>query len=156
DHGFDIFHTAVNMTNVLAAAGVPDLTNNTKVRAITSGPAVDIYINLAGREPGGTVLAADYPTIQQQIVNALNAAVDSNATYTLGGAAPIFDKIYTRPLPSGPSDPPLGRGTAPFVGQDSGDVVALLKVGYNFDGIQTPVVQRQGDAPSATPILSVP
>ena len=32
----------------------------------------------------------------------------------------------------------------------------MLTVGYNFDGTQSPVVQRLGDAPSTSPILSVP
>jgi predicted AlkP superfamily pyrophosphatase or phosphodiesterase len=32
----------------------------------------------------------------------------------------------------------------------------MLTVGYNFDGTQSPVVQRLGDAPSGTPVLSVP
>jgi predicted AlkP superfamily pyrophosphatase or phosphodiesterase len=31
-----------------------------------------------------------------------------------------------------------------------------MKPGYNFDGTQNPVVLRQGDSASATPVLSVP
>jgi predicted AlkP superfamily pyrophosphatase or phosphodiesterase len=31
----------------------------------------------------------------------------------------------------------------------------MLTDGYNFDGTQNPVVQRQGDAPSTAPVLSV-
>jgi hypothetical protein len=51
----------------------------------------------------------------------------------------------------------LGEGQASeFIGQDSGDVFALLMVGYNFDGTQNPVVRRQGDPVTDTPILSVP
>jgi hypothetical protein len=42
------------------------------------------------------------------------------------------------------------------IGQDSGDVYALLTVGYNFDGAQSPVVIRQGDPVAAVPVLSVP
>ena len=33
-----------------------------------------------------------------------------------------------------------------FIGQDSGDVFAMMTSGYNFDGTQFPVVQRLGDA----------
>jgi predicted AlkP superfamily phosphohydrolase/phosphomutase len=51
DHGFDIFHTAVNMTAFLASQGFEPA----RVRAITSGSAVNLYINLQGREPNGTV-----------------------------------------------------------------------------------------------------
>jgi len=156
DHGFEIFHTAVNMNALLAASGFPSV----KVRAVTSGPAVNSYVNLQGREPTGTVTRAEYVMLQQQIVGILQAFVDTNPAYTLGASSvPVFDKIYPRPLPADINDPSFGRGTSEFVGQDSGDVYALLTVGYNFDGIQTPVVIRQGDAaptPPAAPILSLP
>ena len=44
------------------------------------------------------------------------------------------------------------------VGQDSGDVLALMVEGYNFDGIQAPGVARLGDAPfdASTTLFSVP
>jgi hypothetical protein len=43
------------------------------------------------------------------------------------------------------------------IGQDSGDVVALMAEGYNFDGTQSPVVRRLGDDPSVTSVVySVP
>jgi hypothetical protein len=66
----------------------------------------------------------------------------------------MFDKVYTRPASLG--DPDFGRRTSAFIGQDSGDVFALLSVGYNFDGTQNPVVIRLGDAASQAPVLSVP
>jgi hypothetical protein len=151
DHGFDPFHTAVNMTALLNQSGIP----SDQVRAITSGPAVNLYINLAGREPNGTVSATQYVALQNQIAALLRNYVDPNPTYN-GGVLNVFDKVYTRPLPLGPGDPPLGRGTSDFIGQDSGDVFAMMRTGYNFDGTQSPVVQRLGDSPSATPVLSVP
>ncbi len=152
DHGFAPFHTAVNLNNFLSNSGF----DNTKVRAITSGPAVNVYINLQGREPNGTVSPEEYVTLQQQIVNALAGLVDSNPNYTLGSSSvPIFDKIYSRPVPSDPRDPSFGLDTNEFIGQDSGDVFALLKLGYNFDGTQNPPVQRLGDATAANPVLSV-
>jgi phosphodiesterase/alkaline phosphatase D-like protein len=44
-----------------------------------------------------------------------------------------------------------------FIGQDTGDVFALLKTGYNFDGTQSTPVIRTGDtAPASTAVLSVP
>jgi len=58
DHGFAPFHTAVNINNFLQDRGF----DNTKVRAVTSGPAVNIYINLQGREPNGTVSPEEYVT----------------------------------------------------------------------------------------------
>jgi hypothetical protein len=152
DHGFDPFHTAVSMTNLLASAGIP----STKVKAVTSGPAVNLYINLMGRESGGTVAPAEFITLQQQLVQLLSNFRDANPTYTGKRWQPVFDKVYARPLPADPNDPSFGRGTDEFIGQDSGDVFAMLTTGYNFDGTQIPVVQRLGDAPATSPALSVP
>jgi predicted AlkP superfamily pyrophosphatase or phosphodiesterase len=44
------------------------------------------------------------------------------------------------------------------IGQDFGDVFALMAPGYNFDGIQNPGVARLGDAPfnAATTTVSMP
>jgi len=152
DHGFATFHTSVDMTNLLKSNGF----DSTKVRAITSGPAANIYINLQGREPNGTVSPEEYVTLQQQIIQVLKGFTDTNPNYTQGsGNAPIFDKIYSRPVPANSNDPSFGLGTTEFIGQDAGDVLALLSEGYNFDGIQTPVVQRLGDASSSTSVLSV-
>ncbi len=152
DHGFAPFHTAVNLNNYLNSLGF----DNKKVRAITSGPAVNVYINLQGREPDGTVSREEYVTLQQDIVDALAKFADTNPNYTLGsGSEPVFDKIYRRPV-SDPNDSSFGLETNEFIGQDSGDVFALMKLGYNFDGTQNPVVQRLGDASSNSPIFSVP
>src|SRR5262245_25853823 len=153
DHGFAPFHTAVNMTSFLASRGF----DPAKVRAITSGPAANIYINLQGREPNGTVTPGEYVTLQQQLVAALTEFGDTNPVYAAGQArVPVFDKVFARPVPADLGDPSFGRGTSEVIGQDSGDVFAMLTVGYNFDGTQTPAVIRSGD-PAATPvILSVP
>jgi predicted AlkP superfamily pyrophosphatase or phosphodiesterase len=153
DHGFEIFHTAVSMSNLLAPLNIP----NTKLRFVTSGPALNVYINLMGREPGGIVTPAEYRTLQQQIVNVLSAASDTNTIYTLGApSVPVFDKIYPRPLPADDNDPTFGRGISEFVGQDSGDVSSILTAGYNFDGVQNPVVNRSGDPVNGSPVLSLP
>jgi predicted AlkP superfamily pyrophosphatase or phosphodiesterase len=160
DHGFSTFHTAVNINNYLASKGF----NTSQVRAVTSGPAANIYINLQGREPNGTVSRADYVTLQQQIVQALNDLVDTNPNYVTGGSQKIFDKIYPRPLkrvdPNDPNsavdltDPGFGLRTGEFVGQDTGDVFAIMSDGYNFDGTQNPVVTRLGDTSNS--VFSVP
>src|SRR5262245_66134445 len=64
DHGMAPFHTAVNMTNIvnqlvlpnvntaLTAAGLPTITS-ASLRAVSTGPAVNVYLNLAGRDPSG-------------------------------------------------------------------------------------------------------
>lgn len=110
-----------------------------------------------GREPNGTVPREEYVVLQQQIAQALRELVDENPNYTNGQAkVPVFDKIYSRPLPPNIADPSFGRGTDQFIAQDSGDVFAMLTVGYNFDGTQNPAVLRLGDPASASPILSLP
>jgi predicted AlkP superfamily pyrophosphatase or phosphodiesterase len=147
DHGMAPFHTAVNITNLLANSGF----DSTKVRAYTTGPAANIYLNLQNRESGGTVSPSDYSALQQQIVTALNNTADDNSAYnrSLGRDKRIFDIIVKRPGNDG-----LGQNA--LIGQDSGDVFAILKPGYNFDGTQSPVVLRQGDPASSTPVFSVP
>jgi predicted AlkP superfamily pyrophosphatase or phosphodiesterase len=124
DHGFEEFHTAVSINNFLAAAGF-DLS---QVRAVTSSPAVNFYINLQGRGPGGTVNPQQYLTLQQRLVTALQAFADTNPNYTLGApSVHVFDKVYTRPAVLG--DANFGHETGPFIGLDSGDVSALLTLG---------------------------
>lgn len=153
DHGFDPFHTAVSMNALLASAGIP----SSKVRAVTSGPAVNIYINLAGREPNGTVTPSEYVLLQGQVVELLRGLTDTNPAYALSRRpVPVFDKVFKRPVPADLNDPAFGRSTTEVIGQDSGDVFALLATGYNFDGTQSPVVNRLGDTGSAPAIFSVP
>ena len=151
DHGFAPFHTAVDLTTLLKNNGI----DSTKVRAVTSGPAANLYINLKGREPDGIVTPEEYIVLQQQIVKILEDLAETNPNYARRDT-PIFDKIYARPIPSNVNDPSFGVGTNQFIGQDSGDVFATMAEGYNFDGTQTPVVPRLGDAPATPPILSVP
>jgi predicted AlkP superfamily pyrophosphatase or phosphodiesterase len=150
DHGFDPFFTSVSMNNMLSNAGF-DLN---KVRAVTSAPDVNLYINLQGREPDGTVTPQEYITLQQQLVQLLNSQSDTNQIYTQGQpSVPLFEIVRARPAQLG--DPNFGLETDDFIGQDAGDVVGVMTSGYNFDGVQSPVVQRLGDAPSSTPVLSV-
>lgn len=60
---------------------------------------------------------------------------DTNPNYTNGEASfLVFEKVYRRPLPADIADPSFGLGTNAFIGQDGGDVFALLNIGYNFDG----------------------
>ncbi len=141
------------MNNLLTRNGFV----NTKVRAITSGPAVNFYINLAGRHPGGTVSREEYLELQAQIIAMLESATDTNATFTLGApSVRLFDKIYPRPVTKDLSSPEFGYETSDFIGRDSGDIFAILTPGYNFDGTQNPVVIRQGDTADANQVLSQP
>ncbi len=152
DHGFAPFHTSVNMTNILRNAGI----DTTKVAIRTSGPAVNIYVNLQNRELGGTVDPATYNALVAQITNAVKTAVDPNPRFNFSlKDGRIFTVVETRPLQC---EAPTGQCTSKTIGQDFGDVFALMAPGYNFDGIQNPGVARLGDAPfsAATTMLSMP
>lgn len=153
DHGFDSFHTAVSVGQLLATAGIPAST----VMPVHSGAALNLYINLAGREPNGVVKPEDYPALQVKLVALLRGLIDTNPAYASeSGGVPVFAAVHARPLPRAPSDPPLGRATSELIAQDSGDVFALLAPGYNFAGAQRPPIMRVGDTAQKAPILSVP
>src|SRR5262249_55079544 len=95
DHGFSPFHTSVSMTNLLRNAGV----DTSKIAIRTSGPAVNIYVNLQGRESGGTVDAATYNALVAQIANAVRSAVDTNPRFNFSlDNGRIFTVVETRPL----------------------------------------------------------
>ncbi|MGY3606639.1 MULTISPECIES: alkaline phosphatase family protein [unclassified Bradyrhizobium] len=152
DHGFAPFHTSVNLTNVLRNAGI----DTTKIAIRTSGPAANIYVNLQNRELGGTVDLAAYKALVTQITDAVKNAVDSNPkfNYSLKDGR-IFTVVETRPLQC---EEGTGECTSKTIGQDFGDVFALMAPGYNFDGIQNPGVARLGDAPfnATSTMLSMP
>jgi predicted AlkP superfamily pyrophosphatase or phosphodiesterase len=152
DHGFAPFHTSVSMTNILRNAGI----DTSKVAIRTSGPAANIYVNLQNRESGGAVDPATYNALVTQITNAVKNAVDPNPkfNFSLAGGR-IFTVVESRPLQC---DAGTGQCTSKTIGQDFGDVFALMAPGYNFDGIQNPGVARLGDAPfsAATTTLSMP
>ena len=153
DHGFAPFHTSVSMTNILRNAGI----DTTKVAIRTSGPAVNIYVNLQNRESGGTVDLATYNALVTQITNAVKSAVDPNPRFNFSlKNGQIFTVVETRPMQC--DDAATGSCTSKTIGQDFGDVFALMAPGYNFDGIQNPGVARLGDAPfnAATTALSMP
>lgn len=153
DHGFAPFHTAVQLQPILQAAGI----DTTKLRIVTSGPAANVYINLLNRPDGGanTVTRDQYIALQKQVADALQNYADTNPNYTQGAASvPVFQRVYTRPLPADINDPTFGRRRTDLIAQDSGDVYALLSLGYNFDGRQTPAVTRKDDVSNV--ILSLP
>lgn len=118
---------------------------------------MNVYINLQGREPDGIVSREEYITLQHQIAGIFEQSTDTNPTYSEGEASSlVFEKIYRRPLPTDIADPSFGLGTNELIGQDGGDVFALLDIGYNFDGTQSPVVRRLGDPSLTAPVFSVP
>jgi len=152
DHGMAPFHTAVNMTNILRNAGV----DTTQLGVRTSGPVANIYINLQNRETGGTIDPATYTNLVMQISTAMKNATDPNSRFNFSlNEGRIFTNVESRPVNCQQG---VGLCTNKKIGQDYGDVFAQLDEGYNFDGIQSPGVARQGDPAfnAATTMFSVP
>jgi hypothetical protein len=149
DHGMAPFHTAVNLSRILTNAGVDfgptcgAMPATCRVGIRTTGPAANIYVNLMGRESTGNVAQADYQGLVNQIAAALQNATDPNPYYN-PTSAHLFTHVWTRPTLCGQP----GFCTSSDIGQDTGDVLALMAEGYNFDGAQN--VTRLGDAVSAT------
>src|SRR5262249_56281378 len=120
-------------------------------------PATNIYVNLQAREAGTTgltsVSSADYPALVAQVAAALRAAKDPHDFYNPRGT-PLFSDVLTRPNACGRP----GFCVDENFSQDTGDVIALMIEGYNFDGIQAPGVARLGEAPfnATTTVYSLP
>lgn len=146
DHGMAPFHTAVSLGTLLAGAGI-DLS---RIGIRTTGPATNIYVNLQGRESGGTVPPGEYAELVESIANVLRNARDPNPYYN-PTSQPLFTDVWTRPTLCGAP----GLCTDDNIGQDTGDVLALMAEGYNFDGAQVPAVIRLGDPATGSP-YSVP
>jgi predicted AlkP superfamily pyrophosphatase or phosphodiesterase len=148
DHGMAPFHTAIDLRTLLTNAGV----DVSLLGIRTTGPATNIYVNLQGRESGGTVTPAAYGALVADIARVLRAAADSNPFYNPRGRR-LFSHVWVRPNTCGQP----GFCTDRTFGQDTGDVLALMAEGYNFDGTQSPPVTRLGDTVSAaTSGYSVP
>ena len=134
DHGMAPFHTAVSLTNLLRNAGVD--TSQLAIR--TSGSAANVYVNLMGRELNGTVGVAAYQALVNQIATVLQNAQDPNPTFNYSlKQKRIFTTVAKRPFICAAG---VGFCTSNIIGQDFGDVFAMLDEGYNFDGIQNPGV----------------
>ncbi len=99
----------------------------------------------------GTWTPAAFQSLVNSIATALRNAVDPNPYYNPSGR-PLFTHVWTRPTgcAAGP-----GFCTDDNIGQDTGDVLALMDEGYNFDGAQGPLVVRLGDSAAGNP-YSVP
>jgi Type I phosphodiesterase / nucleotide pyrophosphatase len=129
DHGMAPFHTAVSLANLLRNAGI-DLT---KIGLRTTGPATHVQVNLQGREPpsGTGVLSSDYPALVASIARALRETTDPNA-FLNPRERRLVSHVWTRPDDCGQP------GTCTDLGQDSGDVHALMVEGTTSTGSRPP------------------
>jgi predicted AlkP superfamily pyrophosphatase or phosphodiesterase len=126
DHGMTAIHSRVYVNTILENAGLLTLDSQnyvvldqTKAFAVCSGGAVHVYINLEGREKGyGTVSAADYDAVRNQIIGLLSDLTDPESG----------EAVFQRVLPH-EALADLGLDSV-----NSGDVFAQAIPGYHLDG----------------------
>jgi 2',3'-cyclic-nucleotide 2'-phosphodiesterase (5'-nucleotidase family)/predicted AlkP superfamily phosphohydrolase/phosphomutase len=130
DHGFAPQWYAINAGKVLQDAGINTDENfsncraaaGTKAKACWAGGTAQIYINLAGRDPGGIVPAADYETVRNQIIAAFQ-----NLTDPANPGKQVLLKILKKEeLRNVDGDDSLHPSR-------SGDVVVVARPPYQFD-----------------------
>lgn len=79
DHGIIPYHKEVSINNVLAREGLIDcrpgpekpIVNWAKTKAYVPTQANQVYINLKGRDPQGTVKPSEYKQIQEEVIHIL-------------------------------------------------------------------------------------
>jgi predicted AlkP superfamily phosphohydrolase/phosphomutase len=125
DHGQMPIFEVVRPNRALADAGlvrvVDDdggtrIASDTPMAAVTGGTFIHLYLNLAGREPGGVVTMAEAPDMLRRAARVL---ADLEAE-----GRPAVEKIFT-------------RGEAAAVGLDhpsSGDLLVFLAPGFAASG----------------------
>ena len=121
DHGHLPLHDEVFVNTVLARAGLvetqdtpdgPRVARSTPMVAVASGGVAELYLNLAGREPGGVVVPADADALLARAARAL-ADLEQDGQ-------PVVDRIYTR-------EQAAREG---FDHPNGGDLVVLLLPGW--------------------------
>jgi 2',3'-cyclic-nucleotide 2'-phosphodiesterase (5'-nucleotidase family)/predicted AlkP superfamily phosphohydrolase/phosphomutase len=131
DHGFAPQWYAINAPKVLTDAGlqVPEQPSNCRAAATTNrakacwaGGTAQIYVNLAGRDPGGTVPAGDYETVRNQIIAAFQ-----NLTDTANPGKQVILKIMKK------EELRNVDGSDSLHPNRSGDVVVVSRPPYQFD-----------------------
>jgi 2',3'-cyclic-nucleotide 2'-phosphodiesterase (5'-nucleotidase family)/predicted AlkP superfamily phosphohydrolase/phosphomutase len=130
DHGFAPQWFAVNAQKVLNDAGLGsgDQARNCRVpagalaKACWAGGTAQIYISLAGRDPGGVVPAANYEAVRNQIIAAFQ-----NLTDPANPGKQVVAKILKK------EDLRNVDGSDSLHPSRSGDVVIVLRPPYQFD-----------------------
>jgi 2',3'-cyclic-nucleotide 2'-phosphodiesterase (5'-nucleotidase family)/predicted AlkP superfamily phosphohydrolase/phosphomutase len=131
DHGFAPQWYAVNAGKILADAGITGLESLSNCRAPAApvrakacwaGGTAQIHINLAGRDPGGVVPAADYNAVRDQIIAAWQGLTDP-ANPGKQVVLKILKKEELRNVDGSDSLHP----------SRSGDVTVVLRPPYQFD-----------------------
>jgi predicted AlkP superfamily phosphohydrolase/phosphomutase len=139
DHGFAPQWYAVDAPLVLAKLGLQDVeqTGNcrpaaasaagrTLAKACWAGGTAQIYLNLAGRSPGGVVAPADYHATVRRIVAAYRHLRDPGSP-----RAGVVEKVLTKDQLANV------QGTDALNPTRSGDVVVVTRPPYQFDAATT-------------------
>jgi 2',3'-cyclic-nucleotide 2'-phosphodiesterase (5'-nucleotidase family)/predicted AlkP superfamily phosphohydrolase/phosphomutase len=131
DHGFAPQWYAINAPKVLTDAGLqtPEQPSNCRAAATTNkakacwaGGTAQIYVNLAGRDPGGTVPAADYETVRNQIIAAFQ-----NLTDPANPGKTVIQKVLKK------EELRNVDGSDSLHPSRSGDIVVVATPPYQFD-----------------------
>jgi 2',3'-cyclic-nucleotide 2'-phosphodiesterase (5'-nucleotidase family)/predicted AlkP superfamily phosphohydrolase/phosphomutase len=129
DHGFAPQWYAVNVSKVLADIGLgAEQSSNcraapdAKAKECHAGGTAQIYISLAGRDPGGVVPASDYEAVRDQIIDAFQNLTDP-ANPGKQVVAAVFKKEELRNVDGSDSLHP----------SRSGDVVVVFRPPYQTD-----------------------
>jgi 2',3'-cyclic-nucleotide 2'-phosphodiesterase (5'-nucleotidase family)/predicted AlkP superfamily phosphohydrolase/phosphomutase len=131
DHGFAPQWQAVNAGKVLADADLqsPEQPTNCRAasgtnlaKACVAGGTAQIYVNLAGRDPGGVVSAADYESVRNRIIQAFRDLTDPDHP----GKQVILRIMKKEELRN-------VQGSDSLHPSRSGDVVVVARPPYQFD-----------------------
>jgi 2',3'-cyclic-nucleotide 2'-phosphodiesterase (5'-nucleotidase family)/predicted AlkP superfamily phosphohydrolase/phosphomutase len=131
DHGFAPQWYAINAGKVLSDAGLqsPEQPSNCRAaittnmaKACWAGGTAQIYVNLAGRDPGGTVPAGQYETVRNQIIAAFQ-----NLTDPANPGKQVILKIMKK------EELRNVDGSDSLHPSRSGDVVVVARPPYQFD-----------------------
>jgi predicted AlkP superfamily phosphohydrolase/phosphomutase len=130
DHGFSSSSMAINANYLLETAGLYNRANPAAGKAVAygAGGTAQVYVNLQGRNPGGTVPPDEYDAVQQQIIDAFAGLGPSVVERVLRkdetAAIPTADDVKWNLL-----DP-----------DRTGDVVVFSAPPYQFDAPSAGVV----------------
>ena len=129
DHGFAPQWYAVNVSKILADLGMgAEQSSNcravagAKAKECHAGGTAQIYLSVAGRDPGGVIPAAQYETVRDQIISAFQTLTDPAHPGATVVAA-VLKKEQLRNVDGSDSLHP----------SRSGDVVVVFRPPYQTD-----------------------
>jgi predicted AlkP superfamily phosphohydrolase/phosphomutase len=135
DHGFCPIRKEVYLNEHLRQAGLLDIPEGEGLaKLLASSRAYSlipgrVYVNLAGREPRGSVSLADYDTVRGEVAAALRELRDPD-----DGTPVVADVIPGEKIYSGGRITGFPAGMPPWSGAVPPDLVAVPTDGYDLKG----------------------